>query len=297
MFSLQDAEHPQPRDRRRVRRLPGHRQGRLERPRVQAPAPASAPSTRSTGRACWRRSSTTSPATSRRRRRTTTSACQLRGAVGQLRQHLRRPRRAHDGPADRAAWCSRPTRTTCSTSSSAPAPTACAAAPRRTRPRARRWTSRRPRTSSASCSTCSAASGAHARAVRARASSSSGAFTLAPDEFARIAALRLRLGPQHARRPRSRRSATPAQRFGAIIDTHTADGLKVAREQLRARRADDRARDRAAGEVRRDHRRGARPRAAAARRAARHRAAAEALQGHAGRRRGGQGASSPRTPE
>ena len=32
-------QHPQPRHRRRVRRLPGHRQGRLERPRVQAQVP------------------------------------------------------------------------------------------------------------------------------------------------------------------------------------------------------------------------------------------------------------------
>ena len=53
-------------------------------------------------------------------------AGQLRRALGQFRQHLRRPRRAHDGPADRARWCSPPTRTTCSTSSSAPASTACA---------------------------------------------------------------------------------------------------------------------------------------------------------------------------
>ena len=53
---------------------------------------------------------------------------QLRRAVGQLRQRLRRPRRAHDGPADRPAGAWPPTRTTCSTSSSAPAPTACAAA-------------------------------------------------------------------------------------------------------------------------------------------------------------------------
>ena len=62
-------------------------------------ATRSAPSTRSTGRACWRRSSTTSPATSRPRRANDEHG-QLRGAVGQLRQHLRRPRRAHDGPAD-----------------------------------------------------------------------------------------------------------------------------------------------------------------------------------------------------
>ena len=75
----------------------------------------------------------------------TTEQVELRRALGQLRQHLRRPRRPHDGPADPRTWCSRPTRTTCSTSSSAPAPTACAAARDATRPRARRWTSRRRR--------------------------------------------------------------------------------------------------------------------------------------------------------
>ena len=62
-------------------------------------ATRSAPSTRSTGRACSRRSSTTSPATSRPREANDEHG-QLRRAVGQLRQHLRRPRRAHDGPAD-----------------------------------------------------------------------------------------------------------------------------------------------------------------------------------------------------
>ena len=56
-----------------------------------------------------------------------------------------------------------------------------------------------------------------------------------------------------------------------MIDTHTADGLKVAREYRGGRRADDRARDRPAGEVRRHHRRGAGPRARPARRAGGHR--------------------------
>jgi threonine synthase len=62
-------------------------------------ATASAPSTRSTGRGCWRRWCTTSPATSRPRSRTTSRS--LHRALGQLRQRLRRPCRAHDGPADR----------------------------------------------------------------------------------------------------------------------------------------------------------------------------------------------------
>ena len=57
-------EHPQPRDRGRVRRLPGHRQGGQRRRGVQGAHGASAPSTRSTGRASPRRSSTTSRATS-----------------------------------------------------------------------------------------------------------------------------------------------------------------------------------------------------------------------------------------
>ena len=52
----------------------------------------------------------------------------LRRADRQLRQHLRRPRRAQRWACRSAAWCSRPTRTTSSTSSSAPAATACAAA-------------------------------------------------------------------------------------------------------------------------------------------------------------------------
>ena len=61
--------------------------------------------------------------------------------------------------------------------------------------------------------------------------------------------------PGAARTPTGwRRSATRARALGVMIDPHTADGLKVAREHAEAGRADDRARDRAAGQVRRDHR-------------------------------------------
>ena len=67
MYSLQDAEHPQPRGARRVRRLPGHRQGGQRATPRSRRATASARSTRSTGRASWRRWSTTSRAISRRR--------------------------------------------------------------------------------------------------------------------------------------------------------------------------------------------------------------------------------------
>ena len=195
---------------------------------------ASAPSTRSTGRACWRRSSTTSPATSRPRR-ANDEAVELRGAVGQLRQHLRRPRRAHDGPADPPPGRWRPTRTTCSTSSSAPAPTACAAPPRRTRRRARRWTSRRRRTSSASSSTCSAAT----RRARARCSPRSrrgGVFTLDAAERERDRASSASSRAQHARRPPGDDPRHVHERFGEMIDPHTADGLKVGARPRRARR-------------------------------------------------------------
>ena len=64
MYSLHRSEHPQHRDRGRVRRLPGHRQGGERRRRVQGGSGASARSTRSTGRGSPRRSSTTSRATS-----------------------------------------------------------------------------------------------------------------------------------------------------------------------------------------------------------------------------------------
>ena len=77
------------------------------------------------------------------------------------------------------------------------------------------------------------------------------------------------------------------QDHGVMIDTHTADGLKVAREPPPGRRADDRARDRAAGQVRRDDPRGPGPRAAAPCGAGRHRVAAQALQRVAGRRGAG----------
>ena len=266
MFSLQDAEHPQHRRRGRVRRLPGHRQGGVQRPGVQAPLPDRHRQLDQLGAAAGAggvllRRLLPGDADA------TTRQVELRRALGQLRQHLRRPRGAHDGPADRAGWCWPPTRTTCSTSSSAPASTACAAAPRRTRPPARRWTSPRPPTSSASCSTCWAATrSARAQLFDDEVEQRRRASRVTPAEFARIAGVRLRLRQQHATPTAWRRSATPAQRFGMMIDTHTADGLKVAREHRDAGRADDRAGNRAAGQVRRDHRRGAGPRAASARR-------------------------------
>ena len=86
-------------------------------------------------------------------------AGQLRRAVGQLRQHLRRPHRAHDGPADRPPDLRHQRERRARRVLPQRQLPAARQRPRRTRPRARRWTSARPATSSASCSTCSAATG------------------------------------------------------------------------------------------------------------------------------------------
>jgi threonine synthase len=59
----------------------------------------------------------------------------------------------------------------------------------------------------------------------------SGAFTLTPDEFARIAGYGFVSGSStHADRLATIRDTHA--RFATIVDTHTADGLKVAREHL-----------------------------------------------------------------
>ena len=192
-------EHPQPRDRRRVRRLPGHRQGV---------------------------SATTSRSRPLQDRHGQFDQLGARGGAGRLLLQglLRRPRRANDaagrsrcrratsatsapatsradGAADPPADRSRPTRTTCSTSSSAPASTACARPPRRTRPqpvdghlegvelRALRLRPGRPR---------------WRRGVRAlwQQVERDGGFDLGGDAaFRARRAVRFRLGPQHARRP------------------------------------------------------------------------------------------------
>ena len=60
-----------------------------------------------------------------------------------------------------------------------------------------------------------------------------GAFTVSADEFARIAGFGFVSGAStHADRLATIRDTH--QRFGVVIDTHTADGLKVAREHLDA---------------------------------------------------------------
>jgi threonine synthase len=68
-------------------------------------------------------------------------------------------------------------------------------------------------------------------ATRTRALFRSGTFTITPDEFARIAGFGFVSGSStHADRLATIRDTH--KRFGQIIDTHTADGLKVAREHL-----------------------------------------------------------------
>ncbi|KQW36662.1 threonine synthase [Rhizobacter sp. Root404] len=60
-----------------------------------------------------------------------------------------------------------------------------------------------------------------------------GAFTITPDEFARIKGYGFVSGTStHADRLATIRDTD--RRFGVVIDTHTADGLKVAREHLTA---------------------------------------------------------------
>ena len=95
-------QHPQPRDRRRVRRLPGHRQGGVERPRVQAQVQDRHGQLDQLGAADGAGGVLLCrllPGDDR----ATTEEGELHRAVGQLRQHLRRPCGAHDGPAHRQA--------------------------------------------------------------------------------------------------------------------------------------------------------------------------------------------------
>jgi threonine synthase len=70
-------------------------------------------------------------------------------------------------------------------------------------------------------------------AARTRELFRSGTFTITPDEFARIRSYGFVSGSStHADRLTTIRDTH--ERFGTIIDTHTADGLKVAREHLTA---------------------------------------------------------------
>ena len=265
MFSLQDAEHPQHRHRRRVRRLPGHRQGGLATTWTSSARTASAPSTRSTGRACWRRWCTTSPATSRPRSANDERVsfavpsgnfgnicaghvARMMGLpIGRLVAGHQRERRARRVLPHRQLPRAR-------------------AAPRRTRPRARRWTSARPRNFERFVFDLLGRDGARTRrAVRRRHRARRRLRASTAEEFARIAGFGFVSGSStHADRLATIRDTW--QRFGTMIDTaHRRRPEGGARASPR-RRADDRARNRAAGQVRRDDPRGAGPRARRARR-------------------------------
>jgi threonine synthase len=75
--------------------------------------------------------------------------------------------------------------------------------------------------------------GARTRGLFTDALAREGGFTLAPADFARIADYGFVSGRStHADRLATIRDAW--QRCGTMIDTHTADGLKVAREHRRA---------------------------------------------------------------
>jgi threonine synthase len=119
-------------------------------------------------------------------------AGQLHRAVGQLRQHLRRPHRPHDGPADRRLVLATNENDVLDeffrTGVYRRAPR-----PRRTSPPARRWIFPRPPTSSASSSTWSAAMPVVVRELWGKVDRG-GSFDLWHALFGRSAGVRLCLG-------------------------------------------------------------------------------------------------------
>ena len=228
MFSLADAQHPQPRDRGHVRRLPGHRQGGQRRRRVQG---ALRDRHRQLDQLGARRGAGRLllqglfRGDARRRR-----AGRLRRAVRQLRQHPRRARRARDGPADPPAD-PRHQRERRARRVLPHRPLPAARGRRDARDvepvdghlegvelRALRLRRRRPR-SRASCARCG-------RSSRATAASISPARRYWP----RVAASGFVSGTQHARRPHRDDPRRSHARYGVVIDPHTADGVKVGLE-------------------------------------------------------------------
>ena len=195
------SEHLQHRDRRRVRRLPGHRQGGQRRCRVQAPAIASARSIRSTGRASRRRSCITSRATSPRPRDDgeQVSFSVPSGNFGNIfAGHVARQMGL---PIRKLILATNENDVLDEFFKSGRYRVRNARA-RRGRRRARRWTFPRRRTSSASCSTWPARDAGVVRAlwqqVEQRRRLRSRGTPLAHE----AARGRLRVGSQHARRPR-----------------------------------------------------------------------------------------------
>ena len=115
------------------------------------------------------------------------------------------------------------------------------------------------------------------------------------DEFAQVARYGFVSGKStHADRLATIRDVQ--ERYGITIDTHTADGIKVGARTPEAGRADDRAGNRAAGQIQRDHPRSAGARRRASGRLREYRGLAAALRSDGGGCDGGQGRSSPRIP-
>ena len=281
-------EHPQPRGRRHVRRLPGHREGRERRRRVQG-APRDRRGQldqlgprRGADRLLLRRLL--------RRHARRRAARRLRRAVRQLRQHTRGPRRARARPAGRAPD------------------------PRDERERrARRVLPHRPlpparvrRDARDVVAVDGHLQGVELRALRlrrrrarrrhgARAVGAAAARRrLRSLRHAALAARRgggLRVRPQHARRPHRhdpRRARALRHRDRSAHRGRRQGGPRTARSGGAARLH----RDRAAGEVRGDDPRGARPRARASGRVRRPRSAAAAVQRPPRRRRAGEDSTS-----
>jgi threonine synthase len=108
--------------------------------------------------------------------------------------------------------------------------------PRPTTPAARRWTSRRPRTSSASSTTWSAATPS-ARTPCSTRSRPTAASTCRARRAATATNSSGRRSTASSRAARTHEDRLATIRFvfddyGITIDTHTADGIKVAREHI-----------------------------------------------------------------
>ena len=128
---------------------------------------------------------------------------QLRRPLGQLRQHLCRPCRPHDGPADRPSGPGHQRERRARRVLPHRRVPRARPVPTRTRPPARRWTSARPATSNASCSTCWAATRAKVRRLFGEQLARDGRFDLSADPaFPQArATLWLRQRQEHPCRP------------------------------------------------------------------------------------------------
>ena len=239
---LQDAEHPQHRDRRRVRRLPGHRQGGLRRRRVQAPPPHrhrqldQLGARRGAGRVLLQRLLRgDARATASRSSFAVPSGNFGNIFAGHVARMMGLPIRRLVARDERERRARRvlPHR---------PLPR-CAARPRRTRRRARRWTSRKASNFERFVfDLVGRDAGARARAVAARSSATAGSTSRRTPLWSRVRASPAS-SPGAARTPTAwRRSATSHARYGDRRSIRTPPtASRSAREHREPRRAADRA--------------------------------------------------------